>query len=52
MAMKVARLTPGWGAEITGIDVSAPLDDAAFGGIKPPGIRHLHRATVSGDVPV
>jgi taurine dioxygenase len=33
MAMRITRLTEGFGAEITGIDVSAPLDDAAFGGI-------------------
>ncbi len=44
MALTLTRLSDALGAEITGIDL-------ACGGIKPPGIRHLHRTSLAGDVP-
>lgn len=40
MAMTVTRLPAGLGAEITGVDVSGPLDDAAFGGIMDAFLAH------------
>jgi taurine dioxygenase len=32
--METRRLTPGIGVEITGVDLSAPLDDATFAAIR------------------
>ncbi len=40
MAMKVVRLAEGFAAEITGVDVSGPLDDAAFGEIMAAFLAH------------
>ena len=51
MALNPTRLSDALGAEITGIDLAGPVDEDTCGGIEPPGIRHMHRTTVAGDVP-
>ncbi|MCY3763608.1 MAG: TauD/TfdA family dioxygenase, partial [Gemmatimonadetes bacterium] len=41
IALQVEPLTPAVGAEVSGIDLTRPLDDATLGDLKETWIRHL-----------